>query len=56
MTVNCISKTEGKTNCPLLIGCLARLMDPTIIACGFPLYCAGIIREDEVVVLHEVKA
>ena len=55
MTVNCISKTEGKTNCPLLIGCLARLTDPTIVACGYPLYCAGIISKSDIEVIHRVR-
>ena len=55
MTVNCIAKTEGKTNCPFRATCLARLNDPTIVACGVPLWYAGIIRRDEVVVEHAVR-
>lgn len=55
MTVNCIAKTEGKTNCPLIKTCLARLTDPTIVACGVPLWYAGLIRRDEVVVEHAIR-
>ena len=48
MTVKCES-------CPTLVYCLARLSDPTITGCGMPLYEAGLIRREEILVMHTVR-
>ena len=54
MIVNCKAKT-GKTDCPMIQTCIARLTDETITGCGVPLWCAGIIKRDEIEVLHTVR-
>ena len=55
--VKCRAKHEDKTktDCPMLPYCLARLTDGTISGCGIPLYYAGMIKRDEIMVEHTVK-
>lgn len=52
MIVKC--KTD-KAECPMIQYCIARLNDPTITGCGIPLWDAGLIRKDEIMVEHTVK-
>ena len=35
--------------------CLARLTDRTITGCGIPLYAAGLIKREDIMVEHTVK-
>ena len=53
--VSCISPKPDRKNCPYLEFCPARLTDKTITGCGVPLYRAGIIPYDAVMVEHTVK-
>ena len=55
MIVKCHPTQPDKTDCPNLPYCLARLSDPTITGCGMPLWEAGIIRREEIVVEHTVR-
>ena len=41
--------------CPLYLYCLARMNDHTICGCGMPLYKAGKIRYEDIVVCHAVE-
>ena len=52
MIVKC--KTD-KAECPMIQYCIARLNDPTITGCGIPLWDAGLIRKEEIMVEHTVK-
>ena len=55
MIVKCRATTAGKTDCPMIKTCLARLTDRTITGCGVPLYVAGLISRQEVLVEHTVR-
>lgn len=55
MVVKCRARAEGKTDCPIIKTCLARLTDKTITGCGVPLYAAGLIGREDVKVEHTVK-
>lgn len=55
MIVKCKPTKEGKMSCPMIQYCLARLTDGTITGCGIPLYEAGLIRREEIMVEHTVK-
>ena len=43
------------TECPVLKTCLARLNDPSIIGCDIPLYMAGLIPKEAIMVTHQFK-
>ena len=47
MIVKCKAKLEGKTDCPMLRFCFARMADKTISGCGLPLYMAGVIKDKQ---------
>ena len=47
MIIKCKTKIEGKTNCPYVRFCFARMADRTISGCGLPLYMAGIIKDKQ---------
>ena len=47
MIVKCKTKIEGKTDCPMIKFCFARMTDRTISGCGLPLYMAGIIKDKQ---------
>ena len=53
--VKCRSKRQGKTDCPMIKFCIARLADPTVTGCGIPLWDAGLIRREGIMVEHTVK-
>lgn len=55
MIVKCKPTRPDKEPCPLIKYCLARLTDGTITGCGIPLWDAGVIRKEEVMVEHTVK-
>lgn len=55
MIVKCIPKQTDKTECPMIKFCFARLTDRTITGCGFPLYEAGVIKREEIMVEHTVR-
>ena len=54
MTVKCKTTQEGKKNCPYVRFCFARMADRTITGCGLPLYMAGMIDKDDIMVEHTV--
>lgn len=55
MIVKCKTKLEGKTDCPMIKFCFARMVDRTISGCGLPLYLAGIIKsKQDIQVEHTV--
>lgn len=54
MTIKCKTKIEGKTGCPYVRFCFARMADRTISGCGLPLYMAGMIDKDDIMVEHTV--
>ncbi len=54
MIVKCKPTQPDKTDCPMLPYCLARLTDPTITGCGIPLYEAGLIKRQDIMVEHRV--
>ena len=53
--VSCISPVEDKQDCPYLKVCLARLTDKTITGCGIPLYEAGIIPYEAVLIRKTIE-
>ena len=54
MTIPC--KADDGWKCPYIRTCLARLNDPSIIGCGYPLYLHGILQsKSDVYVVHRVK-
>jgi hypothetical protein len=52
MIVKCTPTQPNKEPCPMIKTCLARLTDRTITGCGVPLFHAGLIRKEEVMVEH----
>ena len=55
MIVKCIPSEESKKPCPMIQTCLARITDRTITGCGIPLWYAGVISKDAVMVEHTIK-
>ena len=55
MIVKCRPTTAGKDPCPMIKFCLARLTDGTITGCGVPLYEAGLIKMQDIIVEHTVR-
>ena len=55
MIVKCHPSQPNRKDCPNLPYCLARLSDPTITGCGMPLWEAGVIRQEEIMVEHTVR-
>lgn len=55
MIVKCKPTQPDKTDCPMIRYCLARLTDRTITGCGVPLYEAGLIKRNDVMVEHTIK-
>lgn len=54
MTIPC--KADDGWKCPYFVTCLARLNDPSIIGCGYPLWYHGIIKsKSDIFVVHRVK-
>lgn len=47
MIVRCKTKIEGKTDCPYVRFCFARMAYRTISGCGLPLYMAGVIKDKQ---------
>lgn len=54
MIVKCHPTKPDKTDCPNLAYCLVRLSDPTITGCGIPLWEAGLIKRQDIMVEHRV--
>ena len=52
MTIPC--KAEDGWMCPYIKTCLARLNDPSIVGCGYPLYLNGLIRKSDILVSHRI--
>jgi hypothetical protein len=55
MIIKCKPTRPGKTDCPLLRYCIARMNDPTVTGCGIPLWYGGFISRDQVQVEHTVR-
>ena len=55
MIVKCRATNPEKTDCPMIQTCLVRLTDGTITGCGVPLWYAGLIRIEEIMVEHTVR-
>lgn len=55
MIVKCKPTMEGKTPCPMIQTCLARMTDETITGCGLPLAYAGIIKWQDIQVEHTIR-
>ena len=54
MTIPC--KADDGWTCPYIVTCLARLNDPSIIGCGYPLWYHGIIQsKEDIYVVHAVR-
>ena len=52
--VSCISPVHDRRDCPYLKTCIARLNDKSIVGCGMPLYQAGIIPYEAIMVEHRI--
>lgn len=55
MIVKCKPTQPNKVECPLIKYCIARLNDRTITGCGMPLYEAGLILREDIMVEHTVR-
>lgn len=55
MIVKCRATKPDKTDCPMIKTCLARLTDRTITGCGIPLWYAGLINREAIMVEHTVR-
>ena len=55
MIVKCKPTEKDKSPCPMIRCCMARMTDQTITGCGIPLFVAGIIKKEEIMVEHTVK-
>ena len=53
-TVKCKPTQPDKEQCPMIRYCLARLTDGTITGCGIPLWYAGLIKREDILVEHTV--
>ena len=53
--VKCIPTQPDKQSCPMIQTCLARLTDGTITGCGIPLWYAGLIKLEEIMVEHTAR-
>ena len=56
MIVKCRPVNKDKKSCPMIQTCLARLTDRTITGCGVPLWWAGVIKREEIMVEHTVRS
>lgn len=54
MTVSCRPRNPDRDRCPYIRFCFARMADRTITGCGLPLYMAGMIDKDDIMVEHTV--
>lgn len=55
MIVKCKPTKADKTECPMIKTCLARLTDRTITGCGIPLWYAGLIQHEQIMVEHTIR-